>query len=78
MIRITVELIPRGVGKPVHLGTATIANDGTGTVSKGNYDFALLDKKGRPYKKSRGENFPRKTVSFWRLINEALWNIYTE
>lgn len=48
MLRITIEMIPKGAGKPRHLGTIEIANEGTqetgdlfGGQDRGNYKVRL-------------------------------------
>lgn len=79
MIRVTVELIPGGIGAPVLLGEAIIANDCTGTLDTGNYDVRLM--KSPRYAKSPGvwkrghvEGFARrsKRVGPWDLLYRAL------
>ena len=70
MIRVTVELIPHGVGKPRHLGTAYIVNDGSGDVVIGNYK-ATLSKWGRPKAVWKGvevKGFNRKKRGAWDLL----------
>ncbi len=48
MLRITVELVPLGDEAQAQvLGTATITNDGTGSETKGNYQYELTDTNGR-------------------------------
>lgn len=75
MIRITVELIPSLDPKNVkHLGTAIIANDGTGTETRGNYNVRLSPR-GAPlnvYRRGRVEGFPRKGLGAWDLLYRAL------
>lgn len=64
MIRITVELIPRGdVANKQHLGTADIINDGTGT------------RRGQPtstWKTGHLTGFPRLKFGAWDLLFMAL------
>lgn len=75
MIRITIELIPRGdVTQKQHLGTADIINDGTGTRELGNYTVRL-SKWGRPntiWKMSRVTGFRRLKFGPWDLLFLAL------
>lgn len=48
MLRVTIELIPRGdESRKKHLGTVEISNDGTGDTRRGNYAVRLA-KFGRP------------------------------
>lgn len=54
-----------------HLGTIHIANDGTGSVTKGNYTASFLGANGGYGKVGRVENYPRKAVSIWNLIRRA-------
>ena len=75
MLRITVELCPRGdTSRPKHLGTAYIINDGSGDPDIGNYDVAL-SKWGKPnqqWKSGRVEGFPRAKRGPWDLLFLAL------
>jgi hypothetical protein len=80
MIRITAELVPHGVGEPVHLGTAIIANDGKGVETIGHYNV-WLGKKGQTHdpvimaqswRYGRVESFPRKRLGVWDLLYRAL------
>lgn len=74
MIKVTMELIPLGVGPSEHLGTATITNIGTGTKTKGNY-VVRLSRKGQPeseWKSGHVNNFNRKEQLGWDLLLLAL------
>lgn len=81
MIRIIVELVPHGFGKPEELGRIVIANDGSlGNGELGNYDVAL-GRKGqsddhkifdKPQRSGRVENHRRKAESIWSLVTKAL------
>lgn len=71
MIRITVELIPGGVGEPQILGTAIIVNDGTGTATVGNYTYALSHRR-RIWRSGVLEGFPRKQLNVWDLLFRVL------
>ncbi len=71
MIRVTVELIPMGAGKPRKLASLDIANDGTGDNLTGNYHGKLFAEycSGREgYVKS----FNRKHQSVWSLVGAFL------
>jgi len=84
MIRITVELIHGGIGKPKLLHRGIIYNDGTGDSYTGNYiagfgrrGFASVDPRLSNWERSsvrrahiRG--FPRKRLSAWHLLARAL------
>lgn len=50
-----------------------IANDGTGTLSRGNYNVRLYARNdGRLVRTARVENWPRNAVPAWRLIQKAM------
>jgi len=87
MIVITVELWPGGLEQHKELlGTGIIANDSTGTDTRGNYRYCfskrgetiaqLLKKKawkfGRAWKTGTVLNFPRKQLNAWDLLGLAL------
>ncbi len=74
MIRITVEMIPRGDESKKHtLAWMEIANDGKGGDLVGNYDAVLhgeyTSASGR---KGRVEGFNRQTQSVWSLVGAFL------
>ncbi len=75
MIRVTVELLPHGdESRRRHLGTAIIANDGTGTDTQGNYNIRL-SRRGQPdsaWKTGRLTGFQRKRFLVWDLLLLAL------
>ena len=74
MIRVTVELVSAITGKVTHLGTAIIANDGTGTRASGNY-WATFSRRGQPAKTWRAgevKDFPRQRLLAWDLLFRAL------
>lgn len=70
MIRITVELIPFGIGKISKSATAYIWNDGTGDMSTGNYKYALstFGKKQRIWKHGEIKGFKRLKFGVWDLL----------
>lgn len=77
MIRVTVELIPLGFLRPVHLGTADIINDGSGTRGSGNYTVRL-SRRGQPtsiWKTGTVHGFPRLRMGAWDLLFRALREI---
>lgn len=78
MIRVTVELIPYGILKPKHLGTALMINDGTGDASTGNYKVIFKRADKRFYKECEVKNFPRKRRLAWDLLYRALREIVGE
>jgi hypothetical protein len=50
-----------------------IANDGTGSGSRGNYDVELYSRGGgRLVRRGRVENWPRNAKPAWRLIQAAM------
>lgn len=70
MIRVTLELLPGGnASKARHLGTAEIANDGTGTAAKGNYTIRL-SKWGRP-----NETWRRGALSGFDRHRDGPWDL---
>jgi hypothetical protein len=71
MLRITVELIPRGIeSQKEHLGSIEIYNTGTGNLTTGNYAYVVRDK-DRVAKE--GSIFGHKRdASFWKLIRRVL------
>lgn len=76
MILVTVELLPGGdASKATVLGRATITNDGTGSLIRGNYK-AEFTHKGRRWGASRVEDFPRQSLNVWELLRECLEVVY--
>lgn len=78
MLRVTIELLPHGdASQPRHMGTAVIANDGTGDGQTGNYAIRL-SKWGRPdedWRKGRIVGFDRKGRGAWDLLFLGLRNL---
>ena len=74
MIRVTIELISARTGKTRHLGTALIANDGTGTKEVCDYNFSLSKwgKPGQAWKKGRVTGFQRLKHGAYDLLYLAL------
>ena len=78
MIKITVEVIPFGVEKwKKKVGEMTIANDGTGSGSRGNYKYNMSTK-NRIWRKGRIEDFPRLSCSVWNLIYRVLRGVFKD
>ena len=75
MIRITIEMLPKGdESRKRHLGTAVIGNDGTGTRTRGNYKIRL-SRRGQPdstWKSGSLQGFPRTRLGPWDLLFLAL------
>lgn len=79
MIRVTIELVPHGIGNPKHVGTMKIWNDLTGDRSKGNYKFTLT--KNNPNIVWRGgevKGFRRLSKSVGELMFLCLSEIFKE
>jgi hypothetical protein len=72
MIKVTIDLIPFGIGEPETLGTVEIANDATGTATRGNYNVKVKGKDGRVLRTGRVEGFPRKRLLGADLLYRAL------
>ena len=77
MIRVTLELVPGGVGEPEHLGTIFIANQIRRSLDnprRGDYEFQLWKKRttGRPKATGLIEDFPRQAYHPWNLVKEVL------
>ena len=74
MLRVTIEFLPGGFGPAQHLGTAVIANDGTGTPQLGNYTVRL-SKRGKPgqaWKRGTVQGFPRQALGPYDLLYRCL------
>ncbi len=77
MIRVTVEIIPKGdESKKDTIGIMEISNDLSHANNEfGNYDVLI---KTADYVRSdiRVENFPKKGLKFWALIAKSLKNAF--
>lgn len=75
MIRVTIEMLPLGnESRKHHLGTVTIANDGTGTRGLGNYNVRL-SRRGKPdstWRTARITGFRRLQRGAYDLLLLAL------
>ncbi len=74
MLRITIEKVPYGIEEGSHIMyQGTITNDGTGTLSRGNYRISLGTKGGKTvYKTGYVRGFPRKKNIAWKLLLDGL------
>lgn len=73
MIKVTVELVSAiDPSRSRLLGTAIIANDGAGSVTRGNYNAQFYGGTGGSGKQGRVENYPRKAVSIWNLLRRSI------
>lgn len=78
MLRVTIELIPHGVGPAKVLATADIANDGTSdSPTFGNYTADLFvhqtrDGKPKKWRTATVAKFPRIARGPWDLLQYVL------
>lgn len=79
MIVVRVELHSAVTGKVTELGRMHIANDGTGTASKGHYDGYTIRGRSRealdvgvPQRRARVENYSRESQHVWNLVSLML------
>ena len=72
MILVRIELHSAITGRKSTLGVLRICNDGTGTLTRGNYDVALMNAGDKAYRAARVDGHPRKAQSVWRLVAKAL------
>jgi hypothetical protein len=72
MLRITVELMPSSGANLRRLGTALIANDGTGTHEQGNYSVRLFNEQEGQWKHAKVRDFPRESLGPWHLLYRCL------
>lgn len=78
MLRVTVELIPHGIGEPKVIATADIWNDGTSdSPTFGNYEADLYvhqtkDGKPRKWRHAKVSSFPRIGRGPWDLMQHVL------
>lgn len=75
MIRVTIELLPFGgeTGRKT-LATIDIANDGTGTGSRGNYKARLNPK--HEWTEKVVEDWPRQSYPVQKLLYKVLERFY--
>lgn len=72
MLKVTVELVQWGIGPPQKIGTMIIANDGTGTRDKGNYQYRIDLKQKENWRSGRVEGYSRKRYNVWYLLKLIL------
>lgn len=73
MIKITVEVLPKGKEEDAYLlAYAVIANDGTGSDTTGHYDGLFFSGTFKRPKGFRVVDFPRKDRSIWNLVYRFL------
>lgn len=71
-----IELWPGGDERRKRtLGTGTITNVGTGTLTQGNYFADFRDAAGRTWKHTTVAGFPRKRLLGWDLLYRVLKNL---
>lgn len=78
MIVVEVSLWPHGdPTRKKHLGTAVIANDATGSATKGNYRVSLSQRglSLKTWKCGHIRGFPRRRLGAWDLLLCALAGI---
>ena len=80
VINIIVEMWPQGSQiLKRQMGRMTISNDGTGNITKGNYNIQVYKgESNRCCRKGRVENYLRKGKTFWYLLYLSLKSIYGE
>lgn len=75
MIRVTVELVPHGDESRARiLARGIIANDGSGTLQRGNYRFQLSQSRRLNVTARAGtvKGFPRLSKNVWHLLRLVL------
>jgi len=74
MIKVTIELWPKDYEHNKRtLGTLTIANDGSGDMSTGNYNGVLhAEYTGPSGRKGKVISFNRRKQSVWSLVGAFL------
>ncbi len=78
MIVITVELWPGGrESEKRTLASMVIVNDGTGSETRGNYDYLVAGKRGLVgMGRGRIENWHRQSQHVWKLVRRVLAEVY--
>lgn len=78
MIDIKINMTPFGVKEfSKLLGAIHISNDGTGTLTKGNYKYKLVHK-GRVYRRGEIKEFPRQKKNVMWLLKMVLEDALNE
>jgi len=76
MVKITVDLIPPFAKNRRTIARAEIVNEGTGTMYRGDYKYALWGKQGAVWRIGTIKAFPRKSYSVWRLLYYILREVF--
>lgn len=75
MLRVTIELVPGGVGRPRTIGMMEIGNDLLRSLEtdgrRGDYTVTLYGERDR-LGEARVEDFPRLSASAWELAFRAI------
>jgi len=77
MLKITIELIPLGFGKPKKIAEAEIYNDGTGDYRTGNYCYEIYphsDIQPEAFFSGTVKSF-RRSLTVWDLVYRCLRKI---
>lgn len=77
MIRVTLELVPGGIGEPEHLGTIEIQNILTRSIEtngrRGDYAYEIFKKRTKsPWRGGKVRDFPRRSQHCWNLVRQIL------
>ena len=74
MLRVTIELVPFGIeSRSRVVRRIYVANDGSGTRTRGNYKVTLKDPRRKPAKiHAHVLDFQRKRFGYTRLVGLAL------
>lgn len=74
MIRVTIELVPYGdEARAEVLHEILIANDGSGTLARGNYAASLTRRSSAAvWKTARVDDFPRQRKNAYHLLKAVL------
>lgn len=78
MIDIKINMMPFGQQEYLRLlGAIHISNDGTGTLTKGNYKYKIVHK-GRVYRTGEIKGFPRRQKNVIWLLKRVLEDALNE
>lgn len=78
MLEVTINLIPRGYGTPKCKAVVRITNDGTGSVTRGNYQYTIFKANRleifrlKAFRRGELKNFPRKSRGSLELLKRIL------
>ena len=77
MIKVQMNLISAvSRSRDAVLVTIEIYNDGTGSKTRGNYDFVIRGKRGQVMKEGRVENWPRVAKTPCALLQKVINTAY--